>query len=100
MLGHRRIRWTNIGETLGIASVRKKTKWIRAPLAGQQVTGKQENVSDVLFNPLTAGVVYIRFFTFFISTLHNYHLLNLLKIKSDINLQDLKFVNLHFVKSE
>ena len=67
MLGHRRIRWTNVGETLGIASVREKTKWIRAPLAGQQVTGKQENVSDVLFNPLPAGVVHIRFLHFLLA---------------------------------
>ena len=30
----------------------------------------------------------------------NYHLLNMLKIKYDINQQYLKTINLHFVKSE
>ena len=50
------------------------------------------------FNPLTAGDVHIRFLHI-ISTHYN-QLLNLFKIKSDINQQDLKFVELHFVKSE
>ena len=49
-------------------------------------------------NPLTAGVAYIRVLIF------NYHikehLLNMLKIKYDINQQYLKTVDLHFVKSE
>ena len=46
-------------------------------------------------NPLTAGAVHIRFFTFFYQHI-TYQLLNLLKI----NQHDLKFVDLHFVKSE
>ena len=46
-------------------------------------------------NPLTAGAVYIRFLHFF-----TYQLLNMLKIKSDINQQDVKFVDRYFVKSE
>ena len=33
-----------------------------------------------IFNPLTAGGAYIRF-SFFISTINNYHLLNMLKDK-------------------
>ena len=50
------------------------------------------------FNPLTAGVAYIRVFIFYS---HNkYHLLNMLKIKCDINQQYLKTDDLHFVKSE
>ena len=50
------------------------------------------------FNPLTAGAEYIRIF---ISYWHiKYHVLNMLKIKYDINQQDLKKVDLHFVKSE
>ena len=49
-------------------------------------------------NPLTAGAAYIRDFIF-ISTF-KYHILNVLKIKCDINQQDLKRVDLHFVKSE
>ena len=49
-------------------------------------------------NPLTAGVAYIRVFIF--NKHIKYHLLNMLKIKCDINLQDLKTAVLHFVKSE
>ena len=46
------------------------------------------------FNPLTAGAACIRgFFSWHIK----YHVLNMLKIKSDINQQDLKRVDLHFV---
>ena len=48
-------------------------------------------------NPLTAGPDYIRVFIF-IST-YKYHLLNMLKIKCDINQPDLKIVDLHFIKS-
>ena len=48
-------------------------------------------------NPLTAGAAYIRVIFFY----HNmYHLLNMLNIKCDIKQQDLKGVDLHFVKSE
>ena len=51
------------------------------------------------FNPLTAGAAYIRVFIFLLA--HKYHLLNMFKkIKYDINQQDLKRVDLHFVKSE
>ena len=46
-------------------------------------------------NPLTAGAEYIRVFVFFIN-----HVLNMLKIKCDINQEDLKRIDLHFVKSE
>ena len=51
------------------------------------------------FNPLTAGAVHIRFFFIFYQHI-TYQLLNLLKIKHDINQQDLKFVDLHVVTSE
>ena len=51
------------------------------------------------FNPLTAGAVHILFFTFFYWHI-TYQLLSLFKIKSDINQQGLKIVDLHFVKSE
>ena len=47
---------------------------------------------------LTAGVANIR--VFFFNYLIKYHILNMLKIKCDINQQDLKRVDLHFVKSE
>ena len=51
-----------------------------------------------MLNPLTVGAAYI---WFFISYQHNkYHLLHMLKIKSDINQQGLKKIDLHFVKSE
>ena len=44
-------------------------------------------------NPLTVGAAYIRIYQ------HNkYHLINMLKIKYDINQQCLKTVDLHFVK--
>ena len=51
-----------------------------------------------LLNPLTAGAAYIRVFILYWHI--KYHLLNMLKIKCDINQQDLKTVDLHFVKSE
>ena len=53
---------------------------------------------ELPLNPLTAGVAYIRVFIFYQHI--NYHLLNMLKIKCDINQQYLKTVDLHFVKSE
>ena len=40
------------------------------------------------FNPLTAGAAYIRVFIFYQQI--RYHLLNMLKIKCDINQQYLK----------
>ena len=49
------------------------------------------------FNPLTAGAAYIRFFIVYWHI--KYHILNMLNIKCDINQQDLKRVDLHFVKS-
>ena len=51
-----------------------------------------------MFNPLTAGAAYIRVFIFYYHI--KYHLLNMLKIKCDINQQYLKTVDLHFVESE
>ena len=52
----------------------------------------------VSINHLTAGAAYIRVFIFY--QYIKYHILNMLKIKCDINQQDLKRVDLHFVKSE
>ena len=55
-----------------------------------------EQIRDV--NPLTAGAAYIR-----VSICYQhikYHILNMLKIKCDINQQDLKRNDLHFVKSD
>ena len=51
-----------------------------------------------MINPLTAGAAYIRVFMFY----HHikYYLLNMLKIKCDINQQYLTTVDLHIVKSE
>ena len=49
-------------------------------------------------NPLTAGAAYIRVIIFYQHI--KYHLLNMLKIKCDINQQYLKTVDLHNVKSE
>ena len=46
---------------------------------------------NIGLNPLTAGAAYLRVYIFY------YHLLNMLKIKCDINL---KTVDLHVVKSE
>ena len=48
------------------------------------------------FNPLTAGVAYIRVFVFYKHI--KYHILYMLK--GDINQQYLKTADLHFVKSE
>ena len=47
-------------------------------------------------NPLTAGAAYIRVFIFYQHI--KYHLLNMLKC--DINQQNLKTIDLHFVKSK
>ena len=52
----------------------------------------------LIFNPLTAGVTYIRVFIFYSHI--NYHLLNMLNIKCDINQQYLKADHPHFVKSD
>ena len=49
-------------------------------------------------NPLTAGAAYIRAFICYKHI--KYHILNMLKIKYDINQHNLKTVDLHFVKSE
>ena len=51
-----------------------------------------------LINTLIAGAAYIRVFIFYWHI--KYHILNMLNIKCDINQQDLKRVDLHFVKSE
>ena len=53
---------------------------------------------DLIFNPLTAGAAYIRVLIF--SKHIQYNILNMLKIKCEINQKDLKRVDLHFVKSE
>ena len=47
---------------------------------------------------LTTDPEYIRFFIFYYHI--EYQLLNILKIKCDINQQNLKIVNLYFVKFE
>ena len=52
----------------------------------------------IFINPLTAGAAYIQVFIFYQHI--KYHLLNMLKIKCDINQQYLKTVDLHFVNSE
>ena len=49
-------------------------------------------------NPLTAGATYIHVFIFHSHI--KYHILSMLKIKCDINQQDLKTVDLHVGKSE
>ena len=48
-------------------------------------------IGGVRITPLTAGAAYIRVYIF---------LLNIFKIKCDVNQQNLKRVDLHFVKSE
>ena len=54
--------------------------------------------SAAIFNPLTAGAAYIRVLIFYKHI--QYHILNMLKIKCDINQQNLKRFDLHFVKTE
>ena len=51
-----------------------------------------------ILDPLTAGAAYLRVFIFYQHI--KYHILNMLKIKCDINQQNLKRVDLHFVKFE
>ena len=53
---------------------------------------------NLTLSPLTAGAVHIRFLHFLLAQFIS--VFKLLKKKSDINQQDLKFVDLHFVKSE
>ena len=53
---------------------------------------------SLLINPLTTGAVYIQVFIFYQHI--KYHLLNMLKIKCELNQQYLKTVDLYFVKSE
>ena len=48
-------------------------------------------------NPLTAGAAYNRVFIFYKHT--KYHILNMVKIKCDINQQDLKRVDLHLASA-
>ena len=52
------------------------------------------------FNPLTAGAVHIRFLHFLLAHYISAFDLNILKLKSDNNQQNFKFVDLHFVKDE
>ena len=47
-----------------------------------------------VFNPLPAGAAYIRDFIFYQPI--KYHILNMLKIKCDLNQQYLKRVHPHF----
>ena len=49
-------------------------------------------------NPLTDGAAYIQVFIFYRHI--KYHILNMLKIKCDIDQQDLKRVDFDYVKSE
>ena len=53
---------------------------------------------EFLFNPLSAGAAYDRVFILYKHI--KYLLLNLLKIKCDINQQYMKTVERHFVKSK
>ena len=57
-----------------------------------------ETFKQSCVNPLTVGAAYIRIFIFYWHI--KYHVLNMLKIKCDINQQYLKTADLHFVKSE
>ena len=52
------------------------------------------------FNPLTVGPDYIRFLIFLLAHYYKYHILNMLKIKGDINHHDLNIVDLHFANAE
>ena len=58
----------------------------------------KNTTNDSHINPLTVGVAYIRVLIFYQHI--KYHLLNMLKIKCDINQQYLKTSDLHIVKSE
>ena len=64
----------------------------------QPICNNTEWVQLYGFNPLTAGAAYIRVFVFY--RYIKYHILNMSRIKCDINQQDLKRVDLHFVKTE
>ena len=60
----------------------------------QNFTISEPNMfTRIAISPLTAGVAYIRVFIFYNHI--KYHILNMLKIKCDINLQDFKTVDLH-----
>ena len=73
----------------------------RAQITGRKLHPCVSILQEVLilaYNPLTAGTAYIRVFILYSHI--KYHILNMLKIKCDINQQDLKRVDLHFVKSK
>ena len=75
-----------------------KTSVYAEPLnCGAQPPSRDET-STMFFNPLTTGAAYIRVSIFYWHI--KYQLLNMLKIKCDINQQYLKTVDLHFVKYE
>ena len=57
-----------------------------------------ETFMTISINPLTAGVAYIRVSFFYQHIM--YHILNMFKIKCDINQRDLKKVHVYFVKYE
>ena len=78
-------------------------------LASTRVYPVTAGVTSVVFIPInyylfkvamcrTENHAYIRVFIFYSHI--KYHILNMLKIKCDIKQQDLKRVNLHFLKSE
>ena len=80
------------------------TKVCHHQYSGVRIAKNQQKWSGLIItllldvNPLTAGAEYIRVFIFYQHI--KYHLLNMLKITCDINQQDLKRVDLHFVNSE
>ena len=76
--------------------LRKYTAWILYLLISKWCSFHVSHPTSL--NPLTAGAAYIQVFIFYQHI--KYHRLNMLKISCDINQQDLKTVDLHFVKSE
>ena len=78
-----RIIFTNL--KLWIASARHNFKWVKIQIelfGGERV---KEDTFSTCVNLLSADSEYIRFLHFFISTLLNYQLVNMLHIKRDIN---------------
>ena len=95
MIGQRGIRWPIIKTR--ICLVDENLKYGVDCISARDDYTTSQRAQYV--NPLTDGAVHIRFLHFILA--HSHQLLNLLKIKSDIKYQqDLKFYDLHFVKSE
>ena len=85
--------------TLSLSGSAKSVRGLTLELSGVPPQNAQVSIDiSATLNTLTASAAYIGVFIFYNHI--KYHLLNMLKIKNDINQRYLKTIDLHFVKSE